>query len=278
MERQFLPVFSADYFSLLKKLEALKGEFGILAPSTCSDNFLASVRALGKPYFIDSGVFEKQSRPWYKQLHCEFTNNRWLRELRLADDLQLRQRIKLFLDRCGKFSPDYVFAPDIFGEPLLSLHLAKLSWEEYSCKYRAYTLVGVVQVGAVLYNWSSESIPQQDSLLPHYNSPKSFLASLLSAYRDIGYQYIALGGLLKIDNTMPTGLKFGMSNQQLDELLTWSRPEFVLGGLALSRIEILKKHKVWSDSTNWLWWNPRYDHQRFGQRDALQEVLAWSSL
>jgi hypothetical protein len=72
---------------------------------------------------------------------------------------------------------------------------------------------------------------------------------------------------------MPTGLKFGLSPQQLDELLTWTRPNFVLGGLALSRLEILKKYQVWADSTNWLWWNGKYDYQRFGKRNLLQEVV-----
>lgn len=273
MKQQFLPVLSLNRFSLLNKLKDVEGEFGILAPNTCSDNFLTSLRHVGKPYFIDSGVFENQSRPWYYQIDCKFENNRWVRELRLASEQQLRQAVKNFLARCNRFSPDYVFAPDVIGEPLLSLHLARLAWEEYLRQPRPYALIGVVQVGAVLYNWHQQSVPQKDSFLPHYDSPKSFLASLISVHREIGYQYIALGGLLKADSSTPMGLKFGLSAQQLDELLAWSRPEFVLGGLALSRLEVLKKHRVAADSSNWLWWDARYDYQRFGHRNALQEVL-----
>lgn len=273
MKQQFLPVFSINRFSLLIKLKDVEGDFGILATTSCSDNFLTNLRHIGKPYFIDSGVFEKPNCPWYYQIDCKFEDNRWLRELRLADEQQLRQAVKSFLDRCNRFSPDYVFVPDVIGEPLLSLHLARLAWEEYSRATRPYALIGVVQVGAVLYNWLKPPVPQKDSFLPHYDSPKSFLASLISVYREIGYQYIAIGGLLKADSTTPMGLKFGLSAQQLDELLAWSRPEFVLGGLALSRLEVLKKHRVSADSSNWLWWDARYDYQRFGHRNALQEVL-----
>lgn len=43
---------------------------------------------------------------------------------------------------------------------------------------------------------------------------------------------------------MPTGLRFGLSAKELDELLTWSRLEFVLGGLTLNRLEILRKHEM----------------------------------
>lgn len=273
MEKKFLPVFSLNRFTLLSKLESLEGEFGILAPSSCSDNLLSYLCNVGKPYFIDSGVFEERNRPWYYQLDCQFEGNRWIRKFRLADEQQLQSQVKIFLERCNRFNPDYLFAPDIIGEPLLSLHVARLAWEEYSRQHRAYTLIGVVQVGAVLYNWHQLSVPQKDSFLPHYDSAKSFLASLISVYREIGYQHIALGGLLKADSATPTGLKFGLSAQQLDELLTWSRPDFVLGGLALSRIEVLKKHQVSADSSNWLWWDARYDYRRFGKRNALQEIL-----
>jgi len=273
LEKKFLPIFSMDHAGLLRKLKDIEGEYGILAPLACPKNLLKDIRDTGKLFFIDSGVFENQDCPWYYQLHCKFQNNRWVRELRLALEQQLRQKIRNYLERCDCFSPDYVFAPDVFGEPLLSLYLARLSWEEYWRRSRPYDLIGVVQVGAVLYNWQEKAVPQSDSFLPHYDSPKSFLAPLISAYRNIGYQYIALGGLLKADTTMPTGLRFGSSAEELDELLTWSRPEFVLGGLALSRLEILRKHEVWADSTNWLWWDARYDYQRFGHRNALQEVL-----
>jgi hypothetical protein len=271
--RKFLPIFSIDWFGLLKKLEGVEGEYGILAPISTYKKLLAQIRDKGKPFFIDSGVFENKASAWYQQLHCEFNNGRWVREPRLACEQILRCRVKDYLDRCDQFSPNYVFASDIFGEPLLSLYLARLSWEEYERRSRSYVLIGVVQVGAVLYNWSQKAVPVLDSFAPHYDSPKSFLAPLISAYRDIGYEYIALGGLLKPDNTMPTGLRFGLSTEELDELLTWSRPEFVLGGLALTRLEVLKKHSVWADSTNWLWWDARYDAKRFGNRNALQEVI-----
>lgn len=96
---------------------------------------------------------------------------------------------------------------------------------------------------------------------------------LISAYREIGYQQIALGGLLQTDKTRTTALKFGLAPEELDELLTWSRPKFVLGGLALSRLEVLKKHNVWADSTGWLWWDARYEPKRFEHRNALQETI-----
>ena len=273
MHRKFLPVFSLDWYGLLKKLQNIEGEYGILAPIHCNNNLLIKIRQMDKPFFIDNGVFNQDEEPWYSQVHCEFINNRWVRDVRLADEKQLRQKIQTYLHRCDRFSPDYVFAYDIFGEPILSLHIARLSWEEYWRKSRTYMLIGVVQVGTVLYNWPEQPVPSKDALLPHYTTPKSFLTSLISAYRAIGYQHIALGGLLKTDKSKTTGLKFGLSATELDELLTWSRPEFVLGGLALSRMEILKKHNVWADSTNWLWWDSRYDWQRFGNRNVLQEIL-----
>lgn len=218
-------------------------------------------------------MFEKENISWYKKIYCEFRQNRWVRELRLADEQQLRIKVNAYLDCCDRFSPDYVFPLDIIGEPILSLYLARICWQEYWQKSRTYKLIGVVQIGTILYNSYYKSVPQLDSFLPHYQTPKSFLTSLISEYRGIGYQYIALGGLLKRDRTMPTGLKFGLSSQELDELLAWSRPEFVLGGLALSRLDVLKKHQVWADSTNWLWWDERYDYRRFGHRNALQEVV-----
>jgi hypothetical protein len=127
--------------------------------------------------------------------------------------------------------------------------------------------------GHTLYSWDeTRRIPQKD-VLPHYLTARSFLSPLISEYRNIGYHFIALGGLLKNEPTMPTGLKFDLSNEDLDNLLSWSRPDFVLGGLALTRLEILKKHRVWADSTNWLWWDSRYDYKRFGHRNVLQEVI-----
>jgi hypothetical protein len=273
-QRKFLPVLAMDWFGLLRKTKQLEGNFGILAPfSSCSKNFLQSIRETGKPFFLDSSVFKDKSFSWHHD-YAEFIDNRWIRVKRLIDPDQLAQKINFFLGECSEFSPDYVFAPDVFGEPLLSLHLARLTWEEYTRQSRNFTLIGVVQAGEALYNWSKEHlIPQKDAFPPHYQDPRSFLASLISEYRNIGYQHIALGGLLKNEPTMPTGLKFGLSSEKLDELLTWSRPDFVLGGLALSRLEVLRKHNVWADSTNWLWWDSRYDNERFGQRNALQEVV-----
>ncbi len=273
MKHEFLPVFSVDWLGLLKKLEKLEGNYGILAPITCYNKLLARIRDIGKPFFIDSGIFENQDVPWYFQKDCQFKDERWVREFHLAPEQKLRQSIKDYFNRCDRFSPDYVFAPDIFKEPLLSLYVARLSWEEYWSQPRSYTLIGVVQVGSALYNWPEKAVPTLDTLPPHYDSPKSFLAPLISAYRDIGYEYIALGGLLKADKTRPSGWKFGLSVQELDQLLTWSRPDFVLGGLALTRLEVLQKHKVWADSTTWLWWDARYEPQRFSNRNALQEVV-----
>lgn len=273
MHKQFLPVFAVNRLNLLRKLQRIEGEFGILATFIESDNFLTLLRSQGRPYFIDSGVFESKAKPWYYQIDCTFAKDRWVRELKLVNRRQLQERLKVFFDRCDQFEPDYVFAPDVIREPLLSLHLARIAWQEYSSKPRPYQLIGVVQVGEALYNWQDNFQPHQEALLPHYYSPKSFLASLISEYREIGYQKIALGGLLRAENTMPMGLKFGLSNEKLDELLAWSRPEFVLGGLALSRLDVLKKHRVWADSTNWLWWDELYDYERFSHRNAFQEVL-----
>lgn len=273
MEKQFLPVFAVNRLNLLKKLQRVEGKFGILATFIESDNFLTLLRSQNIPYFIDSGVFEDREKPWYNKLDCKFVGERWVRELKLADQRSLQEKLKFFFDRCDRFSPDYVFAPDIFGEPLISLHLARIAWEEYSSKPRNYSVIGVVQMGDALYNWQNFSTPQADNVLPHYYSPKSFLTALISEYRRIGFQKIALGGLLRPESTMPLGLKFGLSSQELDDLLAWSRPDFVLGGLALTRLEVLRKHRVWADSTNWVWWDARYDRQRFGDRDALQEIF-----
>lgn len=277
--REFLPVLAMDWFGLLKKANELNGRFGILAPiSSCSRNFLKSVRETGKTFFLDSDVFERRNSNWYMDNYAQYENGRWVHKQAISDNDKLVWNIRKFFNQCTDISPDYVLAPDIFGEPLLSLHLARLAWQEYSQRPREFKLIGVVQVGDALYNWQNhQPIPQKDPLPPHYNSPRSFLSSLISEYRNIGYQYIALGGLLKSDSTTPTGLKFGLSNEQLDDLLSWSRPDFVLGGLALTRLEVLKKHNVWADSTNWLWWDARYDYQRFGQRNALQEVVESST-
>lgn len=273
MNNQFLPVFSVDWAGLLKKLENVRGDYGILAPFHVYNALLDRIRKFNKPFFIDSGVFESKDKPWCYQLNSEFKQDRWVREYRLSSEENLRQKIRYYLDRCTLFSPDYVFAPDVIGEPILSLYLARLSRAEYQSKPRPYRLIGVVQIGHILYNSPLIPIPFQNSILPHYGTPKSFVASLISEYRNIGYDYIALGGLLKAEPTAPIGLKFGLSVQELDDLLAWTRPNFVLGGLALTRLEVLKKHRVWADSTNWLWWDARYDPQRFGHRDALQDVV-----
>ncbi|MBR8834358.1 MAG: hypothetical protein DSM106950_10065 [Stigonema ocellatum SAG 48.90 = DSM 106950] len=272
LNNKFLPVFSMDWLGLLKRLKKIEGNYGVLAPVSCYNKLLQSIRDLEKPFFIDSGVFTNQDFPWYYQQYCEYRNHRWMRELRLASEQHLRQKVKEYLERCDQFCPDFVFTQDIFGEPLLSLYLARLTWEEYWHKQRTYALIGVVQVGYAIYNWHQKVVPQLDCFPPHYELPKSFLAPLISVYRDIGYEYIALGGLLKVDKTRTTGFKFGLSIEELDELLAWSRPEFVLGGLALTRIEVLKKHNVWADSTGWLWWNERYD-SKFSNRNVFQEVL-----
>ena len=272
MDGQFLPIFSVDWSGLLKKLSNLEGEYGILSPVHSDNTLLYRIRDLGKPFLIDSGVFANKTNPWYHDIYCEFRQDRWVREVRLASEVKLREKISQYLNRCDLFSPDYVFAPDIINEPILSLHLARLSWEEYWLKPRTYTLIGVIQVGNTLNHWQQQTIPLPDSFPLHYSSPKSFLAPLISEYRNIGYDRIALGGLLKPDHKKRTGLRFSLSIQELDELLTWSRPDFVLAGLALTRLEVLKKHQVWADSTGWLWWDARYDSQRFANWNALQEV------
>lgn len=273
MKFSFLPIFAVNRLNLLKKLEHLQGEFGVLGTIIESDNFLESLRLSKKLFFIDSGVFDGSKNAWHQKMISVFENGRWVKKTELTNSQDLRTWIIAFLERCEKFNPDYVFAPDIIGEPLLSLYLARLTWEEYCINQYSYKLIGVVQAGYPLYNWPSINIPQSDALPPYFNTAKSFLSSLISQYRNIGYKYIALGGLLKADSTMPMGLKFGLSNQEFDHLLSWSRPDFVLGGLALSRLEILKKHGVWADSSNWLWWDKRYDYERFGHRNALQEVV-----
>jgi len=276
--QSFLPVFSLDWTGLFKKIEHLDGNYGVLAPVSVSQTLLFKIRNLGKPFFIDHGIFEKENIPWYYQLHSEFRAGRWMRKLHLKEEKQLREKIRNYLDYCDQFEPDYVFALDIIGEPLLSLYLAQLNLEEYALKTRKYHLIGVVQAGNTLYNWSNQLLsPFHNTLPPFYQSPKSFLCPLISRYRELGYEYIALGGLLQKAPERKTGLKFGLSLEQLDNLLTWSRPEFVLGGLALGRLDILKKHGVWADSTGWLWWNQRYDYKRFHNRNPLEEVLQASA-
>lgn len=277
MMKSFFPVFTLDWTGLLQKIRQVQGNYGILAPISCYNKFLTNLRELGKPFFIDSGVFKVPQRFDYFQLYCEFNNERWVRKKQLVNEAQLRKTIQNYFKRCDLFSPDFVFAPDIISEPLISLYLARLSWEEYWNQPRTYHLIGVAQVGVSLYNWIEKPVPASESFLPHYYLPKSFLTSLISEYRNIGYQYVALGGLLKPDSTRRTGLKFGLSIQEFDDLLTWSRPDFVLGGLALTRLEVLKKHKVWADSTGWLWWNSIYEYERFKDRNALQEVVDMAS-
>lgn len=272
LEQKFLPVFSVDWLGLFNKLKTLEGNYGVLAPISCNKSLLRNIRDFGKLFFIDSGVFGNQDYPWYYEMHSEYLDNRWVRKQKFASEQHLRRKVREYLERCDQFSPDFVFTQDILGEPLLSLYLARITWEEYWKKERNYTLIGVVQVGYSIYNWQQKLLPQLNSFPPHYDSPKSFLASLISAYRDIGYDYIALGGLLKVVKTRTTGLKFGLSTKEFDELLAWSRPEFVLGGLALTRAEVLSKHNVWADSTGWLWWNEKYD-SKFRDRNGFEEVL-----
>ncbi|MDJ0578628.1 hypothetical protein [Crocosphaera sp.] len=276
MNNHFLPVFSLDWIKRLEQLNTLEGDYGILAPFSCYDKLLDKIRNFDQPFLIDSGVFEKHNKSLYYQLNCEFKHEQWIRKFNLASENKLRKIIHNYLKRCNSFSPDFVFAPDIIGEPLISLYLARLSWDEYWKEHRNYHLIGVVQMGAILYNWKEKSVPSQDSFLPYYNSPKSYLSSLISEYKNIGYKYLALGGLLKLDKRKRTHLKFGLSVQELDNLLAWSRPDFVLGGLALSRLEVLKKHKVWADSAGWFWWNSCYE-KRFKNRNVLQEIINFAS-
>ena len=131
MDNQFLPIFSVDWSGLLKKLANLEGNYGILAPVHSHNILLQRIRELGKPFLIDSGVFEAKNDPCYCQIHCEFKHGKWIREVQLASEYHLRQHIHSYFERCDQFNPDYVFAPDIIGEPILSLYLARLSWEEY---------------------------------------------------------------------------------------------------------------------------------------------------
>ncbi len=100
MEKKFLPLFSMDHAGLLRKLKDIEGDYGILAPLSCPKNLLKDIRNTGKLFFIDSGVFENQAPPWYYQLHCEFLQQRWVRELRLTSEQQLRQRVKDYLSLC----------------------------------------------------------------------------------------------------------------------------------------------------------------------------------
>lgn len=95
-----------------------------------------------------------------------------MRKLQLKEEKQLRQKIRNYLDYCDQFEPDYVFALDIMGEPLISLYLAQLNLEEYALKTRKYHLIGVVQAGHALYNCSDQLLsPFQNTLLPFYQSP-----------------------------------------------------------------------------------------------------------
>lgn len=277
MQNSFLPIFVVNRSKHLLQLRELGQEsFGILATFQESDNFLSGLRTLEKPYFLDSGVFyvpkdysaysPPHQIPWYLQIECFLEDDFWKRRLVLNKEDKIREKIKHFLDRCDRFSPDYVFAPDIIHEPLLSLYLAQLTLEEYHRKRRNYKLIGVVQVGYSLYEMSE---------IVSYLDTKQFLSALICEYRRLGYTYVALGGLLKADKSSnTTGLKFGLSNSELDQLLSWTRPNFVLGGLALTRLPILKKYQVWADSSGWIWWNERYDGSRFAERDVMAEVFA----
>lgn len=285
-ERSPLPVFSVNRQNLLAKLlKKTEGKYGILANQFESDNLLNEIRRSTQVFFLDAGVFRKKISNyqqanclWYQSLEFPPNVTRGFKVV-LADLPNLSEKIKGYLDSCERFSPDYVFAPDVYGEPLISLHLARIAWEEYSRRPRCYELIGVVQAGHALFNWpESPPLSSKELIFSHYSSPKSFLLSLFSEYRNIGFQKVAIGGLLKADKTMPTGLRFGLSNEKLDDLLSWSRADFVLGGFALTRLEILKKHKVWADSTNWLWWDARYDYERFGDCNAFQRVFQKDSV
>jgi len=279
---QFMPIFVVNRSKHLQRLEEFGQEnFGILATFQESDNFLTGLRALRQTYFIDSGVFEIPKNfsaysdpnkiPWYLQVECYWEDGFWRRRLTVAREKQLVTFIRHFLDRCDRFLPDYVIAPDIIHEPLLSLYLARLVWAEYASKNRSYQLVGVVQVGYPLYEtvWLG-----MNRGVNYLQSRNGFIQGLIDQYRNIGYPKIALGGLLRASNENRTGLSFGLSNEAFDELLQWTRPDFVLGGLALTRLPVLKKHGVWADSSGWIWWDSRYDATRFVGRDVMAEVFA----
>jgi hypothetical protein len=279
---QFMPIFVVNRSKHLQRLQEFSQEsFGILATFQESDNFLMGLRKLKQSYFIDSGVFEipkifsaysdPNKIPWYLQVECYWENEFWRRRLTVAKEQQLTLFIRHFLDRCDQFSPDYVIAPDIIHEPLLSLYLARLVWAEYASKKRSYQLVGVVQVGYPLYEtvWSG-----MNRGVNYLQSRNGFIQGLIDEYRNIGYPKIALGGLLRASNENRTGLSFGLSNEAFDELLQWTRPDFVLGGLALTRLPVLKKHGVWADSSGGIWWDSRYDATRFVGRDVMAEVFA----
>lgn len=279
--QSFLPIFVVNRFTNLEQLQPFKSEsFGLLATYLESDHFLQAVCNFNQPCFIDSGVFaipkvdslyrSDVQVPWYFRIDCYFSNSRWHRRLMVAMESALREKLQAFLDRCDRLAPDYVLAPDIFQEPILSLYLARLTLDEYQRKPRSYDLIGVAQVGDSLYHWA-----QQDGvgLLPHYQSPHSFVMSLLCEYRRLGYQRVALGGLLRPQPQRRNGLQFGLTNAELDQLLSWSRPEMVLGGLALTRLPVLKKYGVWADSSTWIWWDPRYSHDRPHRTTAMAEVF-----
>jgi hypothetical protein len=176
------------------------------------------------------------------------------------------------LDRYAELCPDYGLLPDLWREPLLSLHLARLGWQEWQDhpQLQHCIPIGVVQAGNALYDWQSPLVPGC------YNSPPpaaiDFVRELVAAYRAIGYSQVSLGGLLKADPKMPMGLKFGLSLEDFDRVLSAVNADFVLGGLALSRLPLLQQHKISADSTNWLWWNGIYDPKRFAAK-PLAEIL-----
>lgn len=268
----FLPVFSLDSMSHLRRLTGIEGRFGILIPITSPRTVLEAARQRGKPFYIDSGIFEpRNGLDWHEQRYVRHVRGQWMRTKEIAPDEQLRQHIRQYFEKCDRYSPDYVFAPDVLGRPLESLRIARLALDEYWRKPRTYELIGVAQVGTPLYDLEWNTVPIAQDVLPHYKTSRSLIAPLLSQYRNLGYSLLALGGLLKFDPRMPMKLKFGLRPEELDKLLSWARPDFVLAGLSRSRAAVLHKHGVAADSTNWLWWNKRYD-PKFDNRNEVEEI------
>jgi hypothetical protein len=261
----YFPVLSVKRQCELAELQERRGEsFGLLVPSGCSDNMLRAVRAMDRPFFLDSGVFGKKT-PWYLMRERTFECGRWLERMRPVVEKQLIGHIEAFFDRADRNEVDYVFAPDALDDPEFSLYLAQLSQkvlESRPLKQRRWQLFGIVQAGKFLC---------RDAWMPN-NRARETLLETVEAYRAAGYTLIALGGLLRQEPSMPMGLKFGLTNDELEKLLQCTSAQFVLGGLALRRLDVLKRCGVAADSSNWRWWKSKYDFTRFGNRDALAEL------
>jgi hypothetical protein len=269
MQGKYLPTFTVDRAAHLKQLPPQTENYGLLLTVSAPDHLLKSARDFGKPVFIDSGVF--QSGEWYKIAQCEFIERRWQRFTIIAPDDFLKDYIRRYYARCANFSPHYVFAIDVYGEPELSLHLADLGRQVFQEQSYRFELIGVVQVGDFLYHWQSAENPGGFAPL---SSPKAIAAiqNRVNHYRTLGYELIALGGLLrKTKVASRTGLTFGLSKHELEVLIQILKPDFILAGLSLTRSRVLSTYGVSADSTNWLWW--KFDPARFQDRDPMAEIL-----